>query len=247
MDNALYVGLSRQIVLQRQLEIAANNIANIDTAGFKVESLTLQTDPLAPSQARRPASINYVQDDGLARDFGQGAVNQTGNTYDFAIQGDAFFQVQTPTGPRFTRDGRFTTDAQGRLVTRNGDAVLTAEGAEITLDPKKSLPVVGHDGVITQADATGQVSQVGKLTVSRFANLAGLKKDGDNQFTSDETPVRAADAQIRQGAVEQANSQPVLEVTNLIDITRAYERVQQLIASTSDLSRSAIERLGKAA
>ena len=247
MDNALYVGLSRQMVLQRQLEIAANNIANIDTAGFKVESLTLQADPLAPSQSRRPTRIQYVQDDGLARNFAQGAVTQTGNTYDFAIQGDAFFQVQTPRGPRFTRDGRFTTDAQGRLVTRDGDAVLTAEGSEITLDPKKSPPAVGHDGTITQADATGQVSQVGKLTVSRFADRAGLTKDGDNQFASAETPVRAADAQVRQGAVEQANSQPVLEVTSLIDITRAYERVQQLIASTSDLSRSAIERLGKAA
>ena len=247
MDNALYVGLSRQITLQRQLEIAANNIANVDTAGFKVESLMLQTDPLAPVQARRPTQIKYVQDDGVARNFGQGAVAQTGNTYDFAIQGDAFFQVQTPAGPRFTRDGRFTTDSTGRLVTRNGDAVLTAEGSEITLDAKKAAPVVGHDGTITQTDATGQVTQVGKLTVSRFANMAGLKKDGDNQFSSDETPVRAADAQVRQGAVEQPNSQPVLEIISLIDITRAYERVQQMMASTSDLSRSAIERLGKAA
>ena len=235
MDNALYVGLSRQMVLQRQLEIAANNIANINTTGFK------------RARAERFGPVKYALDDGVARDFGQGGVEQTGNTYDFAIQGDAFFQVQTPRGPRFTRDGRFTTDAQGRLVTRDGDAVLTAEGSEITLDPKKSPPVVGHDGTITQADATGQVSQAGKLTVSRFASLAGLTKDGDNQFASDETPVRAADAQVRQGAVEQANSQPVLEVTSLIDITRAYERVQQLIASTSDLSRSAIERLGKAA
>lgn len=247
MDNALYVGLSRQMVLQRQLEIAANNVANLDTAGFKVEGMMQQTDRLRPDRLPRADQINYVLDDGVARDFGQGAIEQTGNTYDFAIQGDAFFQVQTPQGPRFTRDGRFTTDPQGRLVTRNGDAVLTAEGGEVTLDPKKSPPSVGKDGVITQTDERGQVTQVGKLTVSRFSRMADLQKDGDNQFTSTETPVAARDVQLRQGSVEKANVQPVLEITTLIDITRAYERVQQMMTTTSDLSRSAVERLGKAA
>ena len=247
MDNALYVGLSRQMVLQRQLEVVANNIANLDTAGFKVEGLTQQTDRLRPERVRGADQLAYVLDDGVGRDFGQGAVDHTGNTYDFAIQGDAFFQVQTPRGPRFTRDGRFTTDAQGRLVTRNGDAVLTAEGGEITFDPQKSPPSVGADGVITQADDHGQVTQVGKLTVSRFSRMADLQKDGDNQFTSTETPVAARDVQLRQGSVEKANVQPVLEITTLIDISRAYERVQQMIATTSDLSRSAVERLGKAA
>lgn len=247
MDNALHVGLSRQMVLQRQLEVVANNVANLDTAGFKVEGLMQQTDRLRPDRVRNATDLAYVLDDGVGRDFGQGAVEHTGNTYDFAIQGDAFFQVQTPRGPRFTRDGRFTTDATGRLVTRNGDAVLTAEGSEITLDPTKSPPSVGQDGVITQTDARGQVTQVGKLTVSRFSRRADLRKDGDNQFTSAETPVAATDVQVRQGSVEKSNVQPVLEITTLIDITRAYERVQQMMAQTSDLSRSAVERLGKAA
>ena len=247
MDNALYVGLSRQMTLQRQLEIAANNVANVDTAGFKVEQLQMQTDPLSPQKAPHADRIKYVLDDGVGRDFGQGAVDHTGNTYDFAIQGDAFFQVQTPRGPRFTRDGRFSVDTQNRLVTQNGDPVLTAQGAEITLDPQKSSPSVGQDGTITQTDAQGQVTQAGKLTVSRFASRSGLRKDGDNQFTSDETPTPAADAIIRQGSVEKSNVQPVREITSLIDITRAYERMQQIMASTSDLSKSAVERLGKAA
>lgn len=245
MDTALYVGLSKQMTLQRQLDIAANNIANLDTAGFKVEGLMQQTDPLTPERAPRAARINYVLDDGVGRDFGQGALEQTGNTYDLAIQGDAFFQVQTAAGPRWTRDGRFTVDAQGRLVTQNGDAVLTAEGQETTFDPQKSPPVFGKDGTITQTDNRGQVTQVGKLTVARFANLSGLTKDGDNLFRSDETPVAARDAQLRQGVVEKANVKPVLEITSLIDITRAYERVQNMLATTSDLSRSAVERLGR--
>ena len=247
MDNALYVGLSKQMTLQRQLDIAANNIANLDTAGFKVENLMLQTDPLTPQKAPRFGPVKYALDDGVARDFGQGGVEQTGGPYDFAIQGDAFFQVQTPAGPRFTRDGRFGVDTQNRLVTKDGNAVLTAEGSEITFDPRKSPPAVGKDGTISQTDEHGQVTQVGKLTVSRFADLKGLRKDGDNLFATDETPLPAADAQVRQGAVERANVKPVLEITSLIDTTRAYERVMSMMNSTSDLSRSAVQRLGKAA
>lgn len=247
MDNALYVSLSKQMTLQRQLDIAANNIANLDTAGFKVENLMLQTDPLVPQKAPRFGPVKYALDDGVARDFGQGGVEQTGNTYDFAIQGDAFFQVQTAAGPRFTRDGRFGVDTQNRLVTKNGDAVLTAEGSEITFDPRKSPPTVAKDGTISQTDEHGQVTQAGKLTVSRFASLKSLRKEGDNLFSSDDTPLPAADAQVRQGSIERANVQPVLQITSLIDITRAYERVMSIMNSTSDLSRSAVQRLGKAA
>ena len=247
MDNALYVGLSKQMTLQRQLDIAANNIANLDTAGFKVENLMLQTDPLVPQKAPRFGPVKYALDDGVARDFGQGGVEQTGGPYDFAIQGDAFFQVQTPAGPRFTRDGRFGVDTQNRLVTKDGNPVLTAEGPEISFDPAKSPPSVGKDGTISQTDEHGQVTQAGKLTVARFADLKGLRKDGDNLFATDETPIPAADAQVRQGAVERANVKPVLEITSLIDTTRAYERVMSIMNSTSDLSRSAVQRLGKAA
>ena len=247
MDNALYVGLSKQMTLQRELDIAADNMANVDTAGFKVESLMLQTDPETPRQAPRTGPIAYVLDNGLARDFGQGALEQTGNAYDVAVQGDAFFQVQTAQGIRYTRDGRFGIDTQNRLVTKDGDAVLNGSGNEITLDPRKSTPAVGHDGVITQTDITGQVTQVGKLQAVRFAHLSSLSKEGGNLLSSAETPVVAADAQIRQGVVEHSNVNPMLEMTKLIDITRAYERVANIINATQDLSKSAVERLGKAA
>ena len=242
MDNALYVGLSRQMTLQRQLDIAANNLANVDTAGFKVESLMLQSDPLTPQRAPRFGPVKYVLDDGLARDFKQGALEKTGNTYDLAVEGPGYFQVQTPNGVRYTRDGRFGVDTSNQLVDGQGNPVLDASGSPISFDPKKGAPTISKTGLITQDGQTG-----GKVGVVRFASLSGMSKDGDNYMTSAETPTPAPDAAIRQGVVEHSNVSPVLEVTSLIDITRAYERVANMMNSTQDLSRSAIERLGKAA
>jgi flagellar basal-body rod protein FlgF len=135
MDNALYVGLSRQMVLRREMDIVANNIANIDTNGFKVESLIQKTDPAEPAMTLGgPRPVKFVATDGVARDFGQGTLTQTGGPLDLAIEGKGFFQVQTPDGPRFTRDGRFTTDTTGKLVTQGGQAVLDESGGEIVID-----------------------------------------------------------------------------------------------------------------
>ena len=242
MDNALYGGLSRQMTLQRQLDVAANNLANLDTAGFKVEGLMLQSDPLTPQKAPRSGPIKYVLDNGLARDFGQGALEKTGNTYDLAIEGQGFFQVQTANGARFTRDGRFHVDTSNQLVDGAGNPVLDASGSPISFDPQKGAPVISKTGLVSQDGESGA-----KVGVVRFANLSGLSKDGDNLFTTDETPTAAADGAVRQGVVEHSNVSPVREVTSLIDITRAYERVANLMNSTQDLSRDAIQRLGKAA
>jgi flagellar basal-body rod protein FlgF len=247
MHNALYVGLSRQMTLRRALDIAANNMANADTAGFKVEQQMVETDPLQPKRAPGQSPVNYVLDTGMARDFRQGTLERTGNTYDVSVEGQGFFTVNTPAGPRYTRDGRFAVDAQNRLVDKAGNAVLDASGAEIALDPQKAAPAIGKDGTITQADPRGQTVQVGKLGVVRFANLSGLSKQGDNLFAAPpgEQPIQAGDAVVRQGEVEHSNVQPVLEISNLIEITRAYERVTQMIASTQDLCTRAVDQLGR--
>jgi flagellar basal-body rod protein FlgF len=250
MDTALYVGLSRQMTLRRQLDIAANNMANVDTVGFKVESLMLQA---APMQANVPgvkglmSPVRYVVDDGVGRDFGQGGLEQTSNTYDLGLEGDGFFTIQTANGPRYTRDGRFTVDSQNRLVTKAGDPVVNANGAGVTLDPTLSPPTIAKDGVISQTDSRGVTNAVGSISAVRFANLSGLQKTGDNLYTSDEVPQAARDVGIRQGMVERSNVQPMIEITSLIDITRAYERVTQMMASNQELSKSAVERLGRAA
>ena len=251
MDNAIYVGLSRQMTLQRQLDVAANNLANMDSAGFKVEHLSIVTDPMAPPGAsfglgREP--IKYALDNGATRDFGQGALEQTGATFDVAIEGAGFFSVQTAGGVRYTRDGRFTTDASNQIVDQAGDPVLDAGGSPLTVDPTLGTPVIGGDGSVSQAAKNGGVSKVGRIGVTRFANKAALGKVGENQFADDSGQAgatNAPDATVRQGYVEKSNVNPVTEVTSLIDITRAYERMQNIIMATQDLSAKAVDGLGK--
>jgi flagellar basal-body rod protein FlgF len=243
MDNALYVGLSRQVTLQRALQLAASNIANSDTVGFKVEQLMVRTEPMAPLGVPMDP-IAYVLDQGIARDFGQGPMQQTGAPYDVAIDGDGFFSIQTDQGVRYTRDGRFTVNAENQLVTKNGDPVLSAGGAEITLNPLLPTPAIAQDGTIAQ----GAV-QLGKLGVVRFESLSALEKVGDNLYSvrGDLAPAAAPDAQLRQGMVEGSNVKAVLEITNLIEITRTYERVAQLMNQAQELASRAVERLGRAA
>ena len=243
LDNSTYVALSRQMTLRRQLDIVANNIANADTAGFKTESLLTAVEQRAPAKsAQLPHAARFVLDNGVSRDFTQGSLKQTHNELDVAIEGDAFFSINTPEGERYTRDGRFKLDATGRLVTQGGEAVLDEGGGEITLRREGSAPAIGADGTISQ---DGQ--RVARLGVVRFDNLAALSKTGEGRYLADgAAPAPAPDVQLRQGMLESSNVQPVLEVVNLIEVSRAYERVTRMIDQTQDLSRRAVDRLGKA-
>jgi len=243
MENAGYIALSRQMTLRRELDIAANNLANVDTTGFKVEQLLVATEngPKARNHGVDGPG-RFVLDNGVGRDFSQGILSQTGNTFDFGIEGDAFFTVGGPEGERYTRDGRFRTDDTGRMVTAGGLPVLGEGGQEIILDPTKSAPSVSADGIVTQDG-----ERVGKLTVVRFDALGVLSKDGDGLYVnnSNEQAQAAPDAKIRQGMVEGSNVKPIVEITNLIEISRAYERMAKLIDSANDLSKRSVERLGR--
>ena len=244
MENAAYVALSRQMTLRRELDIVANNIANADTTGFKVEQLLVGAEigQRARNHGIRP-SASFVLDGGVGRDFGQGALRQTGRTLDFAIEGEgAFFTVQTAGGEAYTRDGAFTLDAEGRLTTEAGHPVL-GDGGEIVLDPALGAVSVAEDGTITQ---DGQ--PVGRLNAVRFALLSVLEKGGDGLYrnTANEAPLEANDVQIRQGMLEGSNVNTILEITNLIEISRAYERASRMIENQHDLSKRAVERLGRA-
>jgi flagellar basal-body rod protein FlgF len=243
MDNALFVGLSRQMILRREMEIISNNIANMDTTGFKVESMMQKTDPAEPAVTLGgPRPVKFVAPDGVARDFGQGALMKTGGELDMAIEGKGFFQIQTPNGPRFSRDGRFTTDPTGRLVTQAGQAVLDESGGEITIDAEKGQVSIGADGSMSQGN-----ERVGKVGMFTFANPGALEKAGDNLFrnASNLQPQATTDARLRQGHLEGSNVKPVLEITRMVEVSRAYEQTAKIMDSEADLSRRAVERLGR--
>lgn len=243
MENAAYIGLSRQMTLRRELDIAANNIANADTTGFKVEQLLLGTEVgnRARNDAVRPG-VSFVLDKGVGRDFSQGSLQQTGRDLDFAIDGEGvFFKVQDGATEAYTRDGAFTISPEGELVTKAGLPVL-GDGGPIVIDPAQGPITVADDGNISQNGIA-----IGQLGLARFDNLAVLSKEGDGLYrnASNATPIDAAGAQVRQGMLEGSNVNPLVEITQLIEISRAYERATKMIENVTELSRRSVERLGK--
>jgi flagellar basal-body rod protein FlgF len=243
LDNIAYIGLSRQMTLRRALDITANNIANADTTGFKVEQLMVATKAGPPAKdAELRASAKFVLDNGVGRDFSQGEMKKTGASLDVALEGSGFFSVQTPQGVRYTRDGHFSANSQGQLVNSQGDPVLDDSGGTIQFDPLQPAPSISVDGVVTQGSL-----RIGRIGVVDFPSASVLSKQGDNLYsnTSNAQPAPAANARMQQGFLEGSNVKPVLEITNLIQIQRAYEQVAQLISTTNDLSQQAIDRLAK--
>ena len=243
MDNALYVGLSRQMTLRRELDIVANNIANMDTTGFKVENLMVETEPMAPAHTfGAPRPVKFVIDRSVGRDFGQGVLRATGATFDLGIQGDGFFRVRAADGEQFTRDGRFHMDADGRLVTEDGAALLDEGGGEIAIDPKLGPVTIAKDGTVSQGN-----ERLGKVGLARFDELSVLEKVGENRYrnTSNAQPQPAMESVIQQGMLEGSNVKPISEVTRMIEITRAYESITKLMEANAELSRRSVERMGK--
>jgi flagellar basal-body rod protein FlgF len=246
MNNALYVGLSRELTLKRQMDVIANNIANSDTVGFKVESLMLGQDVQHPAVSpsafgAAPETITFVHDTGMARNFGQGALRQTGGVFDLGLQGDGFFQVQTAAGNRLTRDGRFTLDAQSQMVDSAGNAVLQAGGQPIHIDPTKTSPQIARDGTVSQ---DGQV--VGKIGVFKVADRTTLSKEGSGRFDPGaQTPVADPGTAVQQGMIENANVDAIQQMTRMISVSRAYEQVANMMDQTGNTSDQSIQRLGR--
>ncbi len=249
MDNASYVALSRQMTLRRELDISANNLANMNTTGYKFEELLVSALPGAPAvndPIRTPA--NFAYDNGVGRNFRQGSMEQTGGTFDLALDGEAaFFVVQTGKGTAYTRDGAFTLGPDGSLQTQNGHQVQ-GDGGPIVIDPKNGAPVISADGIVSQM-VQGQAVRVGKIQVVRIDDLSNLQKDGDNNYTlkAGGAAVPATDAKLHQGMIETSNVNPMVEVTKLVQINREYAQIANIIQQTNDLSRTAVERLGRVA
>ncbi|MEM8986454.1 MAG: flagellar basal-body rod protein FlgF [Pseudomonadota bacterium] len=241
MENAMMVGLSRQMTLRRNMDVVANNLANMNTAGFKAEALLFQEYMSEYSGAAfNEDKLSFVLDRGVARDLTEGQLDSTGAPLDMAISGDGFFVVQTEAGERYTRNGHFGTDETGRLITREGDPVLDDAGQEIILNLEGGPITVAADGVISTGEAI-----VARLNIVTFENPAAMKKAGETLLATDEIPLPAEDARVAQGVLELSNVTPVLEITKMIDIMRSYQSVNKLMESSAELARKAVETLGK--
>ena len=248
MDNAMMIGLTRQMTLRRAMDVVANNIANQNTTGFKVESLLLENTPARTAEhSDGPSELQYVNTWGMGRDFSQGALQQTDRPFDFAIEGEGFFGLETATGTQYTRDGRFHVDNIGQLVSADGSPVLDADTrAPIILNPNAGEVRVVDGGTILEDGV-----QVGRIGVFDIVNRAAMSKEGNGRYTLDLGPEEAEplamfDAVVHQGHVEGSNVSAVLELTDMMSIMRSYASVSKFLKDAEDLNRRAIERLGKA-
>ena len=243
MDNTLLVSLSHQLAAYRSMEVLANNIANINTPAYKRESVKfeeyVQQEPPAEGDTA-PQTLSFVQDKGTMRDLTQGAMTRTDAPFDLAINGPGYFTVQTPNGDRYTRNGHFTLDGSGRIITDDG-GVLQGDGGEIAITSDDGDIHIAQDGTIT-----GARGQLGRLKLVSFDNEAALRKEGASLYSTDQTPTPVANPMIAQGMLEQSNVQPVLEISHMLDVLRAYQTTANLTQSQEDLMRAAIDKLGSA-
>lgn len=243
MENAQLIGLSRQVALQRQMDVVANNMANINTAGFKNEAMLYEEYEMPVARDRdfsySDQTLSYTQDWATMHDLSAGAIVQTGNPLDVALQGDGFLSVQTLAGERYTRDGSLKIDANGTLVTSNGQPVL-AEGGPVTFGPAETDIAIGQDGSISSS-----AGNKGRLKVVSFEAPQLLKREGDNLFSAaDAVAVADTSTLVMQGAIEHSNVSGVTEMANMIRVNRAYQTLSQMIERQDELRSKAIRTLG---
>jgi flagellar basal-body rod protein FlgF len=252
MENALLIGLSRQIALGRELDVVANNIANLDTTGYKADSSVFQEFlmPVASAGGFQGSDrrLSYVQDRATWHKLAAGPLRQTGNPLDVAIDGDAYLVVQTPRGERYTRNGALQINAQGELVTMSGDRVQ-GDGGPIQFQITDHDIQVNPDGSITVREGSNSRSDSarGRLRLVRFDRAQQLQKDGASLFTAPNgiAPQPAPNARVVQGSIEQSNVRSVVEMARMVEVTRTYTQVAGLLQQQSDMRRSAIDKLAE--
>jgi len=251
MENTLLVALSRQMSLERQIDVIANNVANVNTNGFKADKSVFEEylntgareDNFTPSDRR----VSFVLDRATYHDFGQGSVEKTGSPLDVSIDGKGFIAVQTPQGERYTRDGSFQINGQGQLVTSGGNIVLGTNGPIVFQPTDRDIKISAEgtitvgEGIVTQFDSIR-----GRLKLVKFDNPQRLTKEGANLYAAGGAAAQAdTTSRINQGFVEKSNVNAVTEMTRMMEVMRTYQSVASLMQQQSDLRKNAIQMLAE--
>ncbi len=252
MENALLIGLSRQNALRRELDIVANNIANLNTTGFKavgaVFSEYLQAGAGSDQSFAPDRRLSFVQDRMTWHDMSQGTIQQTGNPLDVAIDGEGMLVVQTDRGERYTRNGALQINGSGELVTSSGDKVIGDAGPIVLASTDRDV-VITKDGTIKVREgiSLNSDSTRGKLRLVMFANPQQLQKEGSSTFRAPPgvDPQPAPAANIVQGAIEKSNVRSVIEMTRMIELTRAYTEVANILQQQNELRKNSIQQLAE--
>ena len=244
MNSGMYSAVSGSLAAMRRLDMITNNLANINTPGFKKDKMSFEgVLNGTASPGSDPQSINadpMMQKESVFIDYGTGPTTQSGNSLDLALEGDGFFAVTTPQGTAYTRQGNFRTSPDGTLVTVDGFPVQGANGTAITLlgshieiDSKGAIKVDG-----TEAGAISVVDFAKPYTLSKIGNAMFQPADG-------QAAPQASTAQVQQGRLEGSNVDSITEMVQMIEVNRYFEACSKIIKNFDDVAAKAANDIGK--
>lgn len=240
MENTQLISLSRQMALQRQMDVVANNLANINTTGFKSEDLLFEDYLMPKAQDSEfqgsDRDLHFTEDWSSRHDMQNGAIQPTGNPLDLALDGPGFMSVQTPSGEMYTRNGALQLDASGNLVDLSGNDVL-GEGGPIHFDSTESNITIAPDGSISSSKGVK-----GKLKLTEFADPQVLARVGDNLY-SGPAGNPATSTKVDQASLERSNVSGINEMVSMIRVERAYQTIANMMERQDSLRQTAMDRL----
>jgi flagellar basal-body rod protein FlgG len=258
MSGSIYMAASGALAYQHRMEILSNNIANVNTIGFKQDKTQFQQyytsalenmNPQASANADVPQAEEYWFELTAHTDYSAGPLKKTGNRFDLAITGKGFFCVETPDGIKYTRRGNFGIDVNGNLITQEGWPVL-GESGEIPVESQADFSDKDNHEILVHDDGTVEVdgNSVGKLLIVEFTDPQQLSKAGGTYFVvdpGDASESVATDYHISQGMVELSNVDAVRMMAEIIETLRGYESYQKVIRSIDEVNSLAINEVGK--
>lgn len=237
MDATTYTTLGRQSGLMREMQVVANNIANISTAGFRREGVVfaehIERLEVAPSLSMARAAGRQI-------DLSQAGMSQTGSMWDFAIQGSGFFLIKTPQGQHLTRAGSFTPNADGELVTPDGYRLLDEGGAPVFVPPDAKAATLAKDGTLSSDGVP-----IARIGLWQPTDPNALLHQAGTLYSAPSGVEPAEEATLFQGFVEESNVNAVSEIARMIEVQRAYEMGQKLLERDDERVRSVIQTLGR--
>lgn len=232
------------MALQAKMDIVANNIANLNTPGYRGQNMVF-TEYLAKTDSgEKPKDdLSMVLDYGHYQNTQAGPQQMTGNPLDVALQGPGWFGVQTPQGTMYTRAGNFQVNSNGELITGTGLLVAGEGGGPIVIPPETKEIRISKDGTISTQDG-----QIGRIGVFEFTDDQNLEATGNGLYKAPQKDpgVAAQNTQVMQGMLEGSNVQPVLEMTRMIDVLRTYQNTQKILQNEHDRERNMIQRMTRA-
>ena len=237
MENSVYIGLSKQVVLRENMSIIAQNVANLNTPGYRGQNMLFSEYVEDPRYMKE--DISMVLDYGQYQMTDPGSLKETGNPLDIALVGNGFLGIQTPNGVQYTRAGNLTLDAEGILRNARGMAVASDGGGDIIFRamPKK-FPLI-------KRSCFNRRRQIGQLMIAEFDNYQELNPAGNGLYETTAAPIPATKTTVLQGRIEGSNVQAVVEMTRMIDVSREYQAVQNMMQSEHERLRSSAQRLAK--